>query len=199
MDVYDAIMNRRTIRKFLQKPIDRENLLKLLNAARLAPSALNLQPCEYILVTEKGLLDEVFSTLKWATYIAPRGTPKEGERPVAYVVVLINTKKRADGGEVDCAAAVENLILAAWGEGIGACWIWSVDRARIKEILGIPDHCKVNSVVALGYKAEQPVAEDVINGDMKYWKDEEDILHVPKRRLIDIVFLERYDRKLPSV
>lgn len=199
MDVYDAIVTRRTIRKFLQKPIDREVLLKLLNAARLAPSAMNLQPCEYILVTDKALLDEVFSTVKWATYITPRGTPKEGERPVAYIVVLINTKKRAEGGEVDCAAAVENLILAAWGKGIGACWMGSVDRARIKEILDIPDHCKVNSIVALGYKAEQPVVEDVINGDLKYWKDEEDILHVPKRRLEDIVFLERYDKKLSSV
>jgi nitroreductase len=198
VDVYDAIVTRRTIRKFLQRPIERETLLRLLNAARLAPSASNLQPCEYILVTDKRLLEEVFSTLRWAAYIAPRGTPKEDERPVAYVVVLINTKKRAEGGEVDCAAAIENLILAAWGEGIGACWMGSVDRARIKEVLGIPDHCKVDSVIALGYKAEQPVVEDLRDGDVRYWKDEKGTLHVPKRRLEDIAFSNRYGDKLSS-
>lgn len=111
MNVYEAAVKRRTIRRFLQKPIPMEMLVKILNAARLAPSAGNLQPCEYVLVTEKDLLDSVFSTLRWARYIAPEGTPKEGERPVAYVVVLVNAKKAAEGGEVDCAAAIENMIL----------------------------------------------------------------------------------------
>ncbi|MBO3840655.1 MAG: nitroreductase family protein [Candidatus Brockarchaeota archaeon] len=198
MNVYEAAVSRRTIRKFLQKPIPMEILVKLLNAARLAPSAGNLQPCEYILVTDKSLLDSVFSTLKWARYIAPDGTPKEGERPVAYVVVLVNTKKAGEGGEVDCAAAIENMILTAWEEGIGSCWIASVDRDRLREILSIPEYCKICFVVALGYKAEEPVVEEMKEDDVKYWKDEKGVLHVPKRRLNDIVFINSYGNKLAS-
>lgn len=199
MNVYEAAVKRRTIRKFLQKPIPMEILLKLLNAARLAPSAGNLQPCEYILVTDKALLESVFSTLKWARYIAPEGTPKEGERPVAYVVVLVNTKKAGEGGEIDCAAAIENMILTAWEEGIGSCWIASVDRNRLREILSIPEYCKICFVVALGYKAEEPIVEEMKDDDVKYWKDEKGVLHVPKRRLNDIAFINSYGNKLDSI
>jgi len=195
LNVYEAAVKRRTIRRFLQKPIPMEMLVKILNAARLAPSAGNLQPCEYVLVTEKDLLDSVFSTLRWARYIAPEGTPKEGERPVAYVVVLVNAKKAAEGGEVDCAAAIENMILTAWGEGIGSCWIASIDRERLRKVLSIPEYCKICFVVAFGYMAEEPVVEEMKNDDVKYWRDEKGVLHVPKRRLEDIVFMNYYGSK----
>jgi nitroreductase len=196
LDVYEAAVKRRTIRRFLQKPIPMEVLKKLLNAARLAPSAGNLQPCEYVLVTDRDLLDKVFSTLRWARYIAPEGTPKEGEKPVAYVVVLVNTRKAGEGGEIDCAAAIENMILTAWEEGIGSCWIGSVDRERLREILSIPEYCRICFVVALGYRAEEPIVEEMKGEDVKYWKDEKGVLHVPKRRLEDIVFINNYGNKL---
>ncbi len=196
MNVYEATVSRRTIRRFLQKPIPIHVLKKLLNAARLAPSGGNIQPCEYILVTEKDLLDKVFNTLKWAMYLGPAGAPREGERPTAYVVVSINTRKRAEGGEVDCAAAIENMILTAWEEGIGACWMASIDRERLREILSIPEHCRICFVVALGYRAEEPVTEDMKGDDVRYWRDENGVLHVPKRRLEDIVFVNSYGTKL---
>ncbi|MEM2981139.1 MAG: nitroreductase family protein [Thermoproteota archaeon] len=193
--MYEAAVSRRTIRRFLQKPIPTQILKKLLNAARLAPSSGNIQPCEYVLVTEKTLLDKVFNTLKWAMYIAPEGTPKEGEKPVAYIIVLVNTRKKAEGGEVDCAAAIENMILVAWEEGIGACWMASIDREKLRKLISIPEYCKICFVVALGYRAETPVAEDMKEDDVKYWKDENKVLHVPKRRLEDIVFLNNYGSK----
>lgn len=196
MNVYEAAVSRRTIRRFLQKPISMPILKKLLNAARLAPSSGNMQPCEYVLVTEKPLLDKVFSTLRWAMYIAPEGTPKEGERPVAYIVVLVNTRKKAEGGEVDCAAAIENMLLVAWEKEIGACWMASIDREKLREILLIPEYCKVCFVVALGYRAETPVAEDMKSDDVKYWRDENNVLHVPKHRLEDIVFFNNYGSKV---
>lgn len=194
--MYEAAVSRRTIRRFLQKPISMPILKKLLNAARLAPSSGNMQPCEYVLVTEKPLLDKVFSTLRWAMYIAPEGTPKEGERPVAYIVVLVNTRKKAEGGEVDCAAAIENMLLVAWEKEIGACWMASIDREKLREILLIPEYCKVCFVVALGYRAETPVAEDMKSDDVKYWRDENNVLHVPKHRLEDIVFFNNYGSKV---
>lgn len=194
MDAYEAIISRRTIRRFKQKPLGGELLRKLVNAARLAPSGSNLQPCEYVVVDDPRLLEGVFATLRWAGYIAPAGNPKEGERPVAYIVVLLNSQKRESDGEVDAAAAIENIMLAARAEGVGSCWIGSVNRERLGEALGIPGHCRIDSVIALGYMAEAPVVEE-LNGSVRYWKDENGVLHLPKRRIDDILHMNRYDQK----
>jgi len=191
MDVYEAIIGRRTIRRFKQQPVSREFLRKLVNAARLAPSAQNLQPCEYVIVDHPRLLGDVFSTLGWAGYIAPEGNPKEGERPVAYIVVLINAKKRETGGEVDAAAAIENILLTAYAEGVGTCWIGAVNRERLRGILGIPEGCKIDSVIALGYMAETPAIEEM-KESVRYWKDEKGVLNVPKRNVQDILHINGY-------
>ena len=114
----------------------------------LAPQASNLQPIKYIVVDDKDLLEPVFATTKWAAYIAPEGTPKPGERPVAYVVILVDLEIRNSGYDTDAGAAVENLILAGVGEGIGSCWIGSVDRDRLRELLGIPERYIIHSIVA---------------------------------------------------
>ena len=88
MDPYEAILSRRTIRRFKQKSIDLDLLKKFVNAARLAPSAANFQPLEYFVVTDKDLLDKVFETLGWAAYIKPKWTPRQEERPTAYIIIL---------------------------------------------------------------------------------------------------------------
>lgn len=189
--VYSTVLERRTIRKYQQIPISIEILKKLVNAARLAPSAANLQPLEYILVTSEELREKVFSTLSWAGYITPLGIPREGEKPVAYIVVLINRNIVKEGGERDAGAAIENMILTALEEGIASCWICSINREKLREILEIPSHLDIDSVIALGYPAEKSVVEE-FKGSVKYWKDEEGVLHVPKRRLEDIIHYEKY-------
>jgi nitroreductase len=193
MNVYDAIVSRRTIRKFRQTSIAEDTLRKLVDAARLAPQAANLQPIKYVVVNDKGLLDPIFSTTKWAGYLAPEGTPQPGERPVAYVVVLVDREIRDSGYETDAGAAVENLILAAVGEGIGSCWIGSVDRNRVRELLDIPERYIIHTLVALGYPAESPVAIGA-EGSIRYYKDEAGTLHVPKRRLEEVMFRNRMER-----
>ena len=191
MDVYEAICKRRTIRRFSREPVPKEILEKLIKAARLAPSAANLQPCEYIVVDEPSLVANVFSTLRWAGYIAPRGDPPEEERPVAYIIVLLNKEKVKAGGERDAAAGIENIVLAALEEGIGSCWLGSIERERLRSILNIPQHCEIDSVVAIGYPRESPVVEEM-KDSIKYWKDNKNILHVPKRRLEDILHWNKY-------
>ncbi|MFQ6109418.1 MAG: nitroreductase family protein, partial [Candidatus Aminicenantales bacterium] len=134
---------------------------------------------------------EIFSCLRWAAYIAPEGNPKPGQEPVAYVVVLVNRNIRDRGFERDAGAAIENLILAAWEKGIGSCWVISIDRSRVHEILGIPDEYSIDSIVALGYPAEMPLLED-IKDSIKYWKDREGRLHVPKRKLERVIHFNRF-------
>ena len=184
--MYGLILSRRSIRQFKPEPVPRDILEKLVNAARLAPSAANLQPLEFIVVDEVELRKQLFPCLKWAAYIAPEGDPKPGHEPVAYIVVLVNLQVRDREYERDVGAAAENMILAAWEEGIGSCWILSVERNNIQKILKIPTNYKIDSVLALGYPDEKPIAEDM-KDSLKYWKDKEGCLHVPKRILEDII------------
>ena len=186
MNLYETIIKRRSIRRFKDIPVSYEVLEKCVNAARLAPSAANLQPLVYIVVDEEQLLDKVFDTLKWANYISPRGNPPLGERPRAYIVVLNNSNIRANGFEYDVGLAVGTIIIVALEEGLGTCCIGSIDRDKLMEILNVPSGYTITLIVALGYPNESPIEEE-FEGSIKYWKDESNILHVPKRKLGDIL------------
>jgi nitroreductase len=190
MKVYDAIISRRSIRRFYQKPIDPEILKKCVNAGRLAPSAANLQPLEYIIVIDKTLCAHLFEALHWAAYIQPKWTPKETERPTAYIVVLVKDTQNPYY-ERDVGFATENIVLAAEGEGLGSCILCNIERTKIQELCNIPLTLAVDSVIALGHKAEKSVVED-LKDSVKYWRDETDVLHVPKRKLEDIIHFNKY-------
>lgn len=191
MSLYDLIISRRSIRQFKQEPVSRDILQKFINVSRLAPSAANRQPLEFVVVDEEKIRKEVFTCLKWAAYIAPEGNPKPGHEPVAYIVVLVNSGIREKGFEWDVGAAIENMILAALEKGIGSCWLLSVDREKLREILNIPENYKIDSVLALGYPDENPVIEDM-KDSIKYWKDQAGQLHVPKRKLEDVIHFNKF-------
>jgi nitroreductase len=189
--VYDLAVERRTIRRFKPEPVPRELLERLVNAARLAPSAANVQPLEFIVVDDARVKAEVFPALKWAAYIVPAGDPGPGEEPAAYVVTLVNSKLREKMFEYDVGAAMENMILAALAEGVGACWLLSIDRDKLRAALGVPEGFRIDSVLALGYPAEEPAAE-VMGESCRYWKDEAGRLHVPKRTLAEVLHVNRF-------
>ena len=190
MDVYKAIQSRRTIRRFKQRPIDVELLKRFVNAARVAPSAANLQPLEYFIVSEKKLCANVFETLGWAGYIKPKWTPDETERPIAYIVILV----REDLNKYykwDVGLSAENIMLVAEEENIGSCMLLNINRKKLREILCIPDFLLIDSVIALGYKSETAIMEDMIDS-VEYYRDEKEILHVPKRKLDDILHINKF-------
>jgi nitroreductase len=190
LSVYDTILSRRSIRRFKQKPIRLELLKKCVNAARLAPSAANLQPLEYFIVDDKELCSKIFSTLKWAAYIKPRWTPGEKEKPVAYIIMLVKNINN-QWYLRDVSLAAENIVIFAESEGIGSCILCNVDRERVRKILNIPEEFNVDSVIALGYKAERVIVED-FKDSVKYWRDENEVFHVPKRRLKDILHINKF-------
>ena len=191
MSVYELIVKRRTIRRFKQVRISEQLLTELVNAGRLAPSGSNLQPLEFIVIHKKDLLNRVFSTLRWAGYIAPAGDPPVGKQPMAYIIVLINTEIKKEKGNVDAAAAIENMILAAMEREVGSCWLGSINRDEVRNIFDIPLNYEIDSVLALGYPDESPVIEDA-KDSIKYWKDKNGMLHVPKRKLNDIIHFNRF-------
>jgi len=190
MNVYNAILSRRSIRRFQQKPISIELLKRFINAARLAPSAANLQPLEFYIVNDRELCNKVFKTLSWAGYIKPKWTPSIDERPVAYIVMLVrdNTNKWYLR---DVSFASENIILAAEEKEIGSCILCNIDKEKLREILKIPKEVILDSIIALGYKAEKSVVED-FTGSVEYWRDENEVLHVPKRKLEDLLHINKY-------
>lgn len=189
MGVYEVIQNRRTIRRFEQTPLTAAQLRKYVDAARLAPSGANLQPLKYVIVRSEGMVEKVFQRVHWAAYIAPEGTPEAGERPMAYIAQIADLDIKKSGYELDAGAAVENILLAAEEDGVGACWMGAIDYAEISKMLGLKETEKLIGVVAMGVKAEQPV-EEAWQGDVKYYKDETGTLHVPKRPLDEVILGE---------
>ncbi len=186
MNLIDIIKQRRTIRKFDQKPIKREILQDIIDCARLAPSGKNLQPWAFLVVDREDLVKAMFQNVGWAGYIQPEGNPKPGEEPTAYVVILTDEEK-SNLTEADAGAAIENLMLAALSYGIGSAWLKNVKRAEVRSLFAIGDQYTISSVVALGYPKEQNVTEPY-NGHIEYYKDDEGNYHVPKFSLEEISF-----------
>jgi len=194
MKIYNAIISRRTIRKFQQKPIKLSILKRIVNAGRLAPSAGNLQPLEYVIAVDDALRERIFPNVRWAAYIAPEGNPKNNERPVAYIIILVN-KEISFGSffKYDVGASAENITLAALEEGIGCCWIGSFNRKKIENILKIPEEYRADLVLALGYPLESPECYEIEKGkSIKYYKDTSGVLHVPKRKIADITHIDYF-------
>ncbi len=165
-------------------------LKKCVDAARVAPSAANLQPLEFIIVTNKKVCGHVFEALHWAGYLKPEWRPEISERPVAYIIILV--KDKASPWQLrDVSFAAGNIVHMAESIGLGSCILCKIDKELIREKLVIPNSMLVDSVIALGYKAEFPVIED-ISGSVEYYRDEKMVLHVPKRRLEDILHFDTY-------
>ncbi|RJX32543.1 MAG: nitroreductase [Desulfarculus sp.] len=198
MDVRKAIYKRRSVRSFKQKPLDQQVLRELIDAARVGPSAANRQPLQYVVVTEPGLCQQVFDCLKWAAYTAPRGVPQPGFTPTAYVAICVKKDLAlAVGAKYDLGAAAQTILLLATAQGLGTCWIKTMDAPRLSQILAVPEGVELDSVVALGLPAEEPEQVDLEPGQegleaIKYWRDDKDQQFVPKRNLADILFWNKY-------
>ena len=199
MDTIDCIRKRRTVRLFQQRPVPHDILLELVDLARLSPSASNRQPLEYIIVENDSQKDELFKQLAWAGHVQPKRNPPANKRPVAYIIILIQKEiSFGNFGPIDAAAAIQSILLSACSHGIGTCWLGATQREKIRDLFSIPDNYEINSVVALGYPTEHPQSEDAKDNtaeSLKYYLDTYDQLHVPKRPLSTICYLDTFGKK----
>ncbi len=185
MNVYEAIMNRRTIRKFTQEPLKQDDLLKLVDCARMAAYPANAQPLKFKIVTDKDTLDKIFPETKWAAMLSD-GTPKENERPTAYIAIVGDTDiKKAF--EVEAGAAATSIMLAALEIGIASCWLGAIKREEIKQILGLDEKYELPYIIALGYPAQKSKPVESLDGSTKYFMGDDEVLNVPKRSLEEIL------------
>jgi nitroreductase len=184
----DIVAKSRSYRRFFQDVAnDRDTLMALIDLARLSPSGANRQPLKYILSWDREQNARIFPTLAWAGYLADWPGPDEGERPSAYVVILGDTEVAQSFG-VDHGIAAQTIMLGATEKGYGGCIIASIRKDSLREELSIPPRYEILLVLALGKPKElvqiDPVASD---GDIRYWRDGDQVHHVPKRALDDLV------------
>lgn len=184
----DLILKNRSYRRFYQEvTIKLETLRELVDLARLCASASNLQPLKYILSYKPQKNALIFPCLSWAGYLKGWEGPSEGERPTAYIIILGDTQISQSFGP-DQGIAVQSILLGAAEKGLGGCIIGSVDRQGLKKALEIPLRYEILLVLALGKPKERVAIETIgLTGDIKYWRDDKQIHHVPKRKLDDII------------
>jgi nitroreductase len=186
--IRDLITKNRSYRRFSQEvSIERQRLQELVELARISASGANLQPLKYILSCESEKNALVFPTLAWAGYIKDWPGPSEGERPSAYIIILGDTEISKSFG-CDYGIAAQSILLGAAERGLGGCMIGSVQRDQLRKALDIPSRYEILLVLALGKPKEKVVLETAEpGGSVEYWRDGEDVHHVPKRPLDEIV------------
>jgi nitroreductase len=188
MNMQELVRLTRSYRRFHEThEISRETLEQLVDLARLGASGRNLQPLKYAVCNDRERNAQLFPEMAWAGYLKEWPGPVAGERPSAYIFVLGDQDLTRDFG-VDPGIACQNILLGATSLGLGGCIIGSLRRDRLKELLGLPDHLELLLVIALGKPKEEiriePMAAD---GDVRYWRDEAGVHHVPKRSLAEIL------------
>ncbi len=149
MEIFEAIKRRRSIRKYEQKAVEKEKLSKVLEAARLAPSAMNMQPYAFVVTSDSETIEKISSACN-----------QEWDAPTIIVVCAFPEEAwvRDDGEEywkADAAIAMNNMSLQACAEGLGTCWIVAFKEEKVKDILGIGAEARVVAMTPLGYPAEK--------------------------------------------
>ncbi len=151
MEVFECIKTRRSIRRYKRRDIEEDKLMKILEAARLAPSAHNHQPWKFIVVKEEEKKKALVSACCNQEFV--------GE--AACVIVGLGLKKHRfkngmNSNAIDVTIALEHIVLQAWEEGIGSCWILAFWPEKVRKILNIPRDIDVVGILTLGYPAESP-------------------------------------------
>ncbi len=156
MDFFDVVKNRRSIRKYRDKPVEDEKLRKILEAVRIAPSARNRQPWEFIVVIDPDVKRRVYEASNDQEFIL--------EAPIVIAAVGYPADYICTNGNVahmvDIGIAGEHLALAATALGLGTCWIAAFYQDKMRNALAVPDNAQIVAIFTLGYPAENPEPKD---------------------------------------
>ena len=189
--ITQLVKENRSCRRFYEDhTVKPETLRELVDLARMLASGANLQPLKYIISCDPPKNTEIFSCLAWAGYLKDWPGPAEGERPAAYIVVLGDTSI-SDSAGCDHGIAAQTILLGAREKGLAGCMLGSIDRNALSDSLNIASRFKILLVIAIGKPREQVVLEPVgPDNSIRYYRDNEGVHHVPKRKLEDIIVAE---------
>ena len=156
MDVFTAINKRRSVRSYKDRQVEESKILKILEAARLAPSANNRQEWRFVVVRSKQKKKELAKAAKNQKFV--------GEAPVVIACCADTDHHMMSCGQlcypIDLASAIEHMVLTAVEEGLGTCWIGAFYEDKVKEILNIPEDIVVVELLTLGYPDEDPALRE---------------------------------------
>ena len=161
MDAIEVLKTRRAIRAFQREPVPREIIEDTIDCGRLAATAINIQPWEFVVVTEPGMLRTIATTTDYGKFIA--------DAPVCVLVLCKATKYYLEDG----SAATENILLAARAHGLGSCWVAGDKKPHAPEIcrlVGAPQGYKLVSLIPIGYPAESPEKSKRPMADVLHWE-----------------------------
>lgn len=186
--IKDIIKKNRSFRRFKgEKKISNDLLLELIDFARYCPSAANRQVIRFFPVNDSSTKKIVFSSLSWAGYLNYWDGPDEKEQPSAYIIFLTQESDR-NSTYIDVGIYAQSILLGAAEMQLGGCMFGSVAEEKLKSKLKIPPDYNIPLIIALGYPDETIVLEDT-RDDIKYWRDDNEVHHVPKRLLHDLIFV----------
>ena len=191
MDFKELSVKCRTYRRFSQDPIDPAILDELMENVRIVSSAMNGQVLRYVVVKDPELVKALQPAIHWAAALPKElGTPKEGEQPVAFILVCKEAHANP-WSDIDAGIAVRNIALNACSYGIGSAILGAVEWNKVTSLLDVPEDWKPRLLMALGYPScESHIVEVPANGSIKYYLDENKNYCVPKRALKDICIVK---------
>ncbi len=181
----DLVKRARSYRRYdPTKPLSKDDLKAFVEAARLTPSAGNLQRLRYLAVTEKSEVLTLTKEVKWAGYLSDWDGPADSEAPAAYLILL--SPESTGVSQIDVGIAAETILLAAAEAGVGGCMILNFPREALTERYKLASNYKIELVISLGVPAEKVEIETMKEGNVRYYRDENDVHHVPKRALSEV-------------
>lgn len=186
--IRSLIKKNRSYRRFNSSvKITEVQLEKWIELASFSASGRNMQPLKYAFSTDEITNEKIFPLLGWAGYLTNWKGPDIDERPVAYIAVL-HDKAIAENYFCDDGIAMQSILLGAVEDGFGGCIIGTVNKRKVAKLFKLPENLEILWLMALGKPGEKVVLEEVRNNDIKYWRDENEVHHVPKRKLQDIIY-----------
>jgi len=168
-DILEIIKNRRSVRSYKNEIIKEDELERILEAARWAPSAINKQPWQFIVIKDKNILNQLGGQF-FSKHL----------KEAAVVIVVLTDEPDNKWATIDCSLASENLMLEASSLGIGSCFVGSFKEKKLRNLLNIPNECKIIGLITLGYPKEDQKAplkkdlKDIISVN-KYQKHKQNI------------------------
>ena len=181
-------LKNRSYRRFHQDvEISVDNLKTMVEAARFSPSSRNVQPIKFYINNNREINSKIFPNLGWAGYLTEWSGPIEGERPSAYIFQL-HDKNISAGFSCDNGIFAQSILLQAVDLGFGGCMIATFKKEPLSLLLNLPENLEIIMVIALGKPKEVVIVDDIKDGDVKYWRDQEQNHHVPKRTLDELLY-----------
>ena len=186
----ELVLKTRSCRAFDEsRPISERDMRSLVELARFVPSAMNKQPLRYRIVSTTDELTKMYANTRYAAALSIK-LPPEGQKPTGFIAIFRDTEAGSPESAAmkDVGIAAQTILLAATEKGFGGCMIGSFDSARLSADLAVPARFQPLLVLALGAPAEEIVIEDTKDQDnVTYYRDANNVHHVPKRKLEDIL------------